>query len=65
MGHQARVALNHSGFTSTRNSSLTGLGEGAFVYLPLPELAAVASVLGKILRWKVIMVYMKNVDTLV
>lgn len=64
MGNQARVAPKSTVVsTSTRNFP-NRLGEGAFVYLASSELAAVASVLGRIPTMEEYMVYMKNVDTM-
>lgn len=64
MGNQARVAPGSTVIsTSTRNFP-NRLGEGAFVYLASSELAAVASVLGRIPTMEEYMVYMQDVNTM-
>ncbi|MDA0788874.1 MAG: bifunctional aconitate hydratase 2/2-methylisocitrate dehydratase [Proteobacteria bacterium] len=64
MGNQARVASNSTVVsTSTRNFP-NRLGDGANVYLASAELAAVASILGKLPTVDEYMGYMKELDTL-
>jgi aconitate hydratase 2/2-methylisocitrate dehydratase len=64
MGNQARVAPNSTVVsTSTRNFP-NRLGDGANVYLASSELAAVASVLGRIPTMEEYMGYMGMVDTM-
>ncbi len=64
MGNQARVRDKATVVsTSTRNFP-NRLGTGANVYLASAELAAVASVLGRIPNFEEYMGYMKNVDTM-
>ncbi len=64
MGNQARIAPNSTCVsTSTRNFP-NRLGDGADVYLASAELAAVASVLGKLPSVEEYMEYAKGLDTL-
>ncbi|MGX5173849.1 bifunctional aconitate hydratase 2/2-methylisocitrate dehydratase [Aliikangiella sp. IMCC44653] len=64
MGNQARVAANSTVVsTSTRNFP-NRLGDGANVYLASAELAAVASILGKLPTVEEYMVYAKDLDTM-
>lgn len=62
MGNQARVASNSTVVsTSTRNFP-NRLGDGANVYLASAEIAAVASILGKIPTMDEYMEFAKNID---
>ncbi|MEE3635994.1 bifunctional aconitate hydratase 2/2-methylisocitrate dehydratase [Pseudomonas defluvii] len=64
MGNQARVAANSTVVsTSTRNFP-NRLGDGANVYLASAELAAVASILGKLPTVEEYMAYAKNIDSM-
>lgn len=64
MGNQARVAANSTVVsTSTRNFP-NRLGKGANVYLASAELAAVASILGKLPTVEEYMSYAKDLDTM-
>ena len=64
MGNQARVAANSTVVsTSTRNFP-NRLGDGANVYLASAELAAVASILGKLPTVEEYMVYAKDIDSM-
>lgn len=64
MGNQARVAPNTTVVsTSTRNFP-NRLGQGANVYLASAELAAVASVLGKLPTVQEYLVYAKDIDSM-
>ena len=64
MGNQARVAPNSTCVsTSTRNFP-NRLGDGADVYLASAELAAVASILGKLPTNEEYQEYMKDLDTM-
>ncbi|RWU17225.1 bifunctional aconitate hydratase 2/2-methylisocitrate dehydratase [Pseudomonas alkylphenolica] len=64
MGNQARVAANSTVVsTSTRNFP-NRLGDGANVYLASAELAAVASILGKLPTGEEYMAYAKNIDSM-
>ena len=64
MGNQARVAANSTVVsTSTRNFP-NRLGNGADVYLSSAELAAVASILGKLPTVEEYMSYAKELDTM-
>ncbi|MEG1343003.1 MAG: bifunctional aconitate hydratase 2/2-methylisocitrate dehydratase, partial [Pseudomonas sp.] len=64
MGNQARVAANSTVVsTSTRNFP-NRLGDGANVYLASAELAAVASILGKLPSVEEYMDYAKNIDSM-
>ncbi|MGE8417853.1 bifunctional aconitate hydratase 2/2-methylisocitrate dehydratase [Pseudomonas sp.] len=64
MGNQARVAANSTVVsTSTRNFP-NRLGDGANVYLASAELAAVASILGKLPTVEEYMEYAKNIDSM-
>lgn len=64
MGNQARVAPNSTVVsTSTRNFP-NRLGQGANVYLASAELAAVASVMGKLPTMEEYMDYARNIDTM-
>ena len=64
MGNQARVRDGATVVsTSTRNFP-NRLGTGANVYLASAELAAIASILGKIPTFAEYMTYMENVDTM-
>ncbi|BCG23809.1 aconitate hydratase B [Pseudomonas tohonis] len=64
MGNQARVASNSTVVsTSTRNFP-NRLGDGANVYLASAELAAVASILGKLPTVEEYMEYAKNIDSM-
>ena len=64
MGNQARVAPNSTVVsTSTRNFP-NRLGQGANVYLASAELAAVASVLGKLPTAEEYMQYANNIDSM-
>lgn len=62
MGNQARVAANSTVVsTSTRNFP-NRLGDGANVYLASAEIAAVASIMGKIPTFEEYMEFAKNID---
>ncbi|MGA4532382.1 bifunctional aconitate hydratase 2/2-methylisocitrate dehydratase [Ectopseudomonas chengduensis] len=64
MGNQARVAANSTVVsTSTRNFP-NRLGDGANVYLASAELAAVASILGKLPTVEEYMAYAKDIDSM-
>ncbi|WP_454256718.1 bifunctional aconitate hydratase 2/2-methylisocitrate dehydratase [Pseudomonas sp. Marseille-Q8238] len=64
MGNQARVASNSTVVsTSTRNFP-NRLGDGANVYLASAELAAVASILGKLPSVEEYMGYAKDIDSM-
>ena len=64
MGNQARIAPNSTCVsTSTRNFP-NRLGDGADVYLASAELAAVASILGKLPTPQEYMEYASNLDTM-
>jgi len=64
MGNQARVAPNSTVVsTSTRNFP-NRLGDGADVYLASAELAAVASILGRLPTFDEYMEYAKGLDTM-
>jgi aconitate hydratase 2/2-methylisocitrate dehydratase len=64
MGNQARVAANATVVsTSTRNFP-NRLGDGANVYLASAELAAVASILGKLPTVEEYMAYAANIDSM-
>ncbi|MCO1690440.1 aconitate hydratase B, partial [Pseudomonas aeruginosa] len=64
MGNQARVAANSTVVsTSTRNFP-NRLGDGANVYLASAELAAVASILGKLPTVEEYMTYAKDIDSM-
>jgi len=64
MGNQARVASNSTVVsTSTRNFP-NRLGDGANVYLASAELAAVASILGKLPSVEEYMQYAANIDSM-
>ena len=64
MGNQARVAENSTVVsTSTRNFP-NRLGKGANVYLASAELAAVASIIGKIPTMDEYLAYAENINTL-
>ena len=64
MGNQARVAANTTVVsTSTRNFP-NRLGQGADVYLSSAELAAIASVMGKLPTVEEYMNFAKNIDTM-
>ncbi|PVZ20009.1 MULTISPECIES: bifunctional aconitate hydratase 2/2-methylisocitrate dehydratase [unclassified Pseudomonas] len=64
MGNQARVASNSTVVsTSTRNFP-NRLGDGANVYLASAELAAVASILGKLPTVEEYMTYAQNIDSM-
>jgi aconitate hydratase 2/2-methylisocitrate dehydratase len=64
MGNQARVEPNATVVsTSTRNFP-NRLGDGANVYLASAELAAVASILGRLPTVEEYMVYAKEIDTM-
>jgi aconitate hydratase 2 / 2-methylisocitrate dehydratase len=64
MGNQARVAPNSTCVsTSTRNFP-NRLGDGADVYLASAELAAVASILGKLPSVEEYLEYAKSLDTM-
>ncbi|MCU1716320.1 bifunctional aconitate hydratase 2/2-methylisocitrate dehydratase [Pseudomonas sp. 5P_3.1_Bac2] len=64
MGNQARVASNSTVVsTSTRNFP-NRLGDGANVYLASAELAAVASILGKLPTVEEYMAYAKDIDSM-
>ena len=64
MGNQARVAANSTVVsTSTRNFP-NRLGDGANVYLASAELAAVASILGKLPSVEEYMGYAANIDSM-
>ncbi|UQY37413.1 bifunctional aconitate hydratase 2/2-methylisocitrate dehydratase [Pseudomonas fulva] len=64
MGNQARVAANSTVVsTSTRNFP-NRLGDGANVYLASAELAAVASIIGKLPTVEEYMEYAKNIDSM-
>ncbi len=64
MGNQARVAANSTVVsTSTRNFP-NRLGDGANVYLASAELAAVASIIGKLPTVEEYMVYAKDIDSM-
>jgi aconitate hydratase 2/2-methylisocitrate dehydratase len=62
MGNQARVAAGSTVVsTSTRNFP-NRLGEGANVYLASSELAAIASILGRIPTMEEYLKYMAEID---
>jgi aconitate hydratase 2/2-methylisocitrate dehydratase len=64
MGNQARVAANSTVVsTSTRNFP-NRLGDGANVYLASAELAAVASIMGKLPTVEEYMEYAQNIDSM-
>ncbi len=64
MGNQARIAANSTAVsTSTRNFP-NRLGDGANVYLASAELAAVASVLGKLPTPEEYLEFAKDLDTM-
>jgi len=64
MGNQARVEANSTVVsTSTRNFP-NRLGDGANVYLASAELAAVASILGRLPSVEEYMVYAKDIDSM-
>jgi len=64
MGNQARVEANSTVVsTSTRNFP-NRLGDGANVYLASAELAAVASILGKLPTVEEYMVYAADIDSM-
>lgn len=64
MGNQARVASNSTVVsTSTRNFP-NRLGDGANVYLASAELAAVASIMGKLPSVEEYMQYAKDIDSM-
>jgi len=64
MGNQARVEPNSTVVsTSTRNFP-NRLGDGANVYLASAELAAVASIMGKLPTVEEYMEYAKNIDSM-
>lgn len=64
MGNQARIAANSTAVsTSTRNFP-NRLGQGADVYLASAELAAVASVLGKLPTVEEYMQYANQIDSM-
>ena len=64
MGNQARVAANSTVVsTSTRNFP-NRLGDGANVYLASAELAAVASIIGKLPTVEEYMQYAANIDSM-
>ena len=64
MGNQARIAANSTAVsTSTRNFP-NRLGDGANVYLASAELAAVASVLGKLPTVEEYMAYARDLDAM-
>ena len=64
MGNQARVAANTTVVsTSTRNFP-NRLGQGADVYLSSAELAAIASVMGKLPTVEEYMNFAKDIDTM-
>ncbi|MDH1265294.1 bifunctional aconitate hydratase 2/2-methylisocitrate dehydratase [Pseudomonas sp. GD03944] len=64
MGNQARVAANSTVVsTSTRNFP-NRLGDGANVYLASAELAAVASILGKLPTVEEYMAYAQDIDSM-
>jgi len=64
MGNQARVAANSTVVsTSTRNFP-NRLGDGANVYLASAELAAVASIMGKLPTLEEYMQYAQNIDSM-
>ncbi|GGM22466.1 bifunctional aconitate hydratase 2/2-methylisocitrate dehydratase [Pseudomonas asuensis] len=64
MGNQARVASNSTVVsTSTRNFP-NRLGDGANVYLASAELAAVASIMGKLPTTEEYMQYAKDIDSM-
>ncbi|WP_462383233.1 bifunctional aconitate hydratase 2/2-methylisocitrate dehydratase [Pseudomonas sp. Marseille-QA0892] len=64
MGNQARVAANSTVVsTSTRNFP-NRLGDGANVYLASAELAAVASIMGKLPSVEEYMEYAANIDSM-
>ncbi|MBF7142533.1 MULTISPECIES: bifunctional aconitate hydratase 2/2-methylisocitrate dehydratase [Pseudomonas] len=64
MGNQARVAANATVVsTSTRNFP-NRLGDGANVYLASAELAAVASIIGKLPSVEEYMGYAQNIDSM-
>ncbi|MGN0925928.1 aconitase family protein, partial [Ectopseudomonas mendocina] len=64
MGNQARVAANSTVVsTSTRNFP-NRLGDGANVYLASAELAAVASIIGKLPTVEEYMAYAKDIDSM-
>ena len=64
MGNQARIAANSTAVsTSTRNFP-NRLGQGADVYLASAELAAVASVMGRLPTVDEYMQYANNIDSM-
>ena len=64
MGNQARIAANSTAVsTSTRNFP-NRLGQGANVYLASAELAAVASVMGKLPTVAEYMEYATKIDSM-
>ncbi len=64
MGNQARIAANSTAVsTSTRNFP-NRLGQGADVYLASAELAAIASVLGKLPSVEEYMKYSSKIDSM-
>ncbi len=64
MGNQARIAANSTAVsTSTRNFP-NRLGQGADVYLASAELAAVASVMGRLPTVEEYMQYANNIDSM-
>ena len=64
MGNQARVAANSTVVsTSTRNFP-NRLGDGADVFLASAELAAVASIMGKLPSVEEYMAYAKDIDSM-
>lgn len=64
MGNQARIAANSTAVsTSTRNFP-NRLGDGADVYLASAELAAVASILGRLPTHEEYLSYVSELDTL-
>ncbi len=64
MGNQARVAENSTVVsTSTRNFP-NRLGKGANVYLASAELAAVASIMGKIPTMEEYLKYAEDINTM-
>ena len=64
MGNQARIAANSTAVsTSTRNFP-NRLGDGADVYLASAELAAVASILGRLPTHEEYLSYASELDTL-
>ena len=64
MGNQARVETGSTVvFTSTRNFP-NRLGDATNVYLASAELAAVASIMGRLLKVEEYMVYAAQIDTI-